>query len=618
MVVAVDDADAALADEFEDREEQADDLRLASAFEKRAEGAGRLLVARAETLQLIDHVGGVKLDGGLVGFDAVRAEPPELHGLDDALERAHEFEHVEVVHVEGVLPADSVHQRGAVGVGAAGGVAPRPLVEAVLELVASLAERAVFEKLAQQLRRRIARVELFVELRPRGVVVGLGVHVPALHLDERGRDHQKLRRLVHVDLVETLDVGEKLVGDGRQGDLGDVELGAADELEEQVERPLEGVEHHRVVAAVHAWSSLARPVPGAHCTLRAMMSPSRKPDAGRAHTATDLDLIRSIVHAEAEALEKLHRILDDSAVAAVDLIDSCRVAGGTVLVAGLGKSGLIGRKISATLASLGVPAHTVHPTDAMHGDLGTFRKQDLLLALSFSGESEEVVALAQILKQDGVKIVSISGGDPDRPEIPTGTLARLADVALSIGVVSEASDLALAPTNSTTATLALGDALAIAAAQRAEFTEHDFARTHPGGALGGMLRPIDDVLRFRVGDNLPVVNESETVREALEHTQTIGRRPGALIVIDDKGATAGIFTDGDLRRLITNFPSQLDNPIRDHMTRSPRVLNVSSLVRDALAMVREHRQDEIPIVDDAGKPVGLLDVQDLMAPRVVG
>jgi arabinose-5-phosphate isomerase len=326
-----------------------------------------------------------------------------------------------------------------------------------------------------------------------------------------------------------------------------------------------------------------------------------------------------VLRAEADAVAAIAPLLDGRLTRAIDLIHHAQQADGAILVAGLGKSGLIGRKLSATLASLGIPAHDVHPSEAMHGDIGRIRQTDVLLALSLSGETQEVVALAGILKQDGVKIISITGGGEDDPARGVGALARIADVSLSVGCITEAADLALAPTCSTTATLALGDAIALAVARRLAVTADDFARRHPGGTLGGLLRPVTDLLRFRVGENLPLVDATQTVREALHGTAQLGRRPGALIVINAAahGAIVGIFTDGDLRRLVTRGQHALDTPIADVMTRSPRTLPDTALVRDALAMVRQHRQDEVPIVDRDGKPLGLLDVQDLMAPRLV-
>jgi arabinose-5-phosphate isomerase len=283
-------------------------------------------------------------------------------------------------------------------------------------------------------------------------------------------------------------------------------------------------------------------------------------------------------------------------------------------VTGLGKSGLIGAKIAATLTSLGIPSHFVHPTEAAHGDLGRFRRDDVCLALSNSGETDEVIALAAALRQDSIPVVAITGGPGSSPP---SSLQRLATVTLRLIIAAEAgSPEFVAPTSSTTAALAVGDALALAAARRRNFSDRDFAKHHPGGSLGGLMRPVTDVLRFSAGRDLPLIPDSLSVSQALQRAAEAGRRPGA-IMLTENGRLSGIFTDGDLRRLVLRDPRELSRPIREVMTRSPRTLPATALVRDAVNMVREHRQDEIPIVDAAGRPVGLLDVQDLVAMRLV-
>lgn len=321
--------------------------------------------------------------------------------------------------------------------------------------------------------------------------------------------------------------------------------------------------------------------------------------------------IAAALRAESEAVASQIERLGDEIHRAVDVFAHCAEAGGSILVSGLGKSGLIGKKISATLASLGTPSHDIHPSEAAHGDLGRIRRTDCLLALSHSGETEEVVALASLLRQDDVQVVSITGGEG------RNTLARLSTVAITMGNIQEATDGILAPTCSTTTTLALGDALALAVARRRAFSADDFARRHPGGTLGGLLRPVTESLRAVAGRNLPVVEESLSVREALSRADQLGRRPGALLIVDTDGRLTGIFTDGDLRRLVLHRPEALETPISRVMTRSPRTLSDSALVRDAVRMVREHRQDEIPVLDSAGRPVGLLDVQDLISMKLV-
>jgi arabinose-5-phosphate isomerase len=327
--------------------------------------------------------------------------------------------------------------------------------------------------------------------------------------------------------------------------------------------------------------------------------------------ADEVSFIRGTLRAESAAIAQLESRVGPAWTAAVDVLERCGARGGSVVVTGLGKSGLVGAKISATLASLGTPSHFLHPSEAAHGDLGRVRRSDCVLALSHSGETEEVVALAAVVRQDGIPIVSITGGEG------ASALARLSTANVCLGEIDEAGHLALAPTCSTTAAQAVGDALALAVARRRSFSEQDFARRHPGGALGGLLRPVVDTLRFVAGRNLPVAREDETVRAALGEAESTGRRPGALLVVDARGALAGIFTDGDLRRLVLRDAAALDERLGDVMTRSPRTLASTALVRDAVRMVREHRADEIPVVDAEGRPVGLLDVQDLMALRVV-
>jgi arabinose-5-phosphate isomerase len=339
--------------------------------------------------------------------------------------------------------------------------------------------------------------------------------------------------------------------------------------------------------------------------------------------AEELAYARSILQAEAGAVSRLRDNLGPEFHRAVDLLERCAESGGTVLVTGLGKSGLIGAKISATLASLGIPSHAVHPSEAAHGDLGRFRPTDTVIALSFSGETDEVVNLAAVLKQDGVAIIGISGAGGQGPpgESAMGqksSLERIATVSLPIDIEGEAGGFEFAaPTCSTTAMLALGDALALCVARRRQFSDQEFAKRHPGGALGGLLKPITEVLRFTAGKNLPLIPQSVSVRRALDEASKVGRRPGAILLVDGEGRLAGIFTDGDLRRLILRDPGELDRPIESAMTRSPRTLPQSARVRDAVRMFRECRQDEIPVVDDAGRPVGMLDVQDLIAMRLV-
>ncbi len=344
---------------------------------------------------------------------------------------------------------------------------------------------------------------------------------------------------------------------------------------------------------------------------------------------TDLEVARALLRAEAQSVLAMADLLDDSFVRAVDLVVACAGGpggGGSVLVAGLGKSGLIGQKVAATLSSLAITSHYVHPSEAAHGDLGRFRPSDLCIALSYSGETDEVVNLAAILRQDGIPIIAITRGSVGRTDersiAAPSSLERLATVSLAVGDCDDA-DVTPAPMCSTTAMLALGDALALCASRQRNLTDDEFARRHPGGSLGGMLRPVMDIVRFRVGDPaagfIAAVPDDLTVAAALQCAeQTNGRRPGALLLVDsESGRLSGLFTDGDLRRLVLRGVQDLSRPVRELMTRDPATLPHTALARDAVRMVQENRRDEIPIVDERHRPVGILDVQDLIAMRLV-
>jgi len=328
-------------------------------------------------------------------------------------------------------------------------------------------------------------------------------------------------------------------------------------------------------------------------------------------------ITRALTH-EAEAISKLASAVDDRYTQAVDMIVACADGGGTVIVSGLGKSGHIGAKISATMASLGITSHAVHPTEAAHGDLGRFRKNDLAICLSHSGETSELVGLASILRQDKLPIIAITRGQSGSDNSKPSSLERIANVTLSAMVTDEAGDGDfLAPTTSTTAALAIGDALALAAARRRSFTNEEFHARHPGGTLGSLLKPVSELIRFHTGKNLPIANENDAVAFALEEASKVKRRPGALLITNNDGQLVGIFTDSDLRRLVLRDANELQSPLSDVMSGSPKTLKMSDLASDAVAMFREYRADEIPIVDKDDKPVGLLDVQDLIAMKLV-
>lgn len=306
-----------------------------------------------------------------------------------------------------------------------------------------------------------------------------------------------------------------------------------------------------------------------------------------------------VARTEAAAIERLALHLDDSFVRAVDLVLGCQ---GQVVVAGMGKAGLIGQKVSATLASTGTPSFFLHPAEALHGDLGRLRRDDLVLALSNSGETHELNVVATSARKLGASVIGVTGRRDS-------TLARVAHVVLDIGVIEEACPLRLAPTASTTAMLALGDSLAMVVLAEREFGPRDYARFHPGGSLGRRLMTVAEVMR--TGESLPLVNSGTTVLGVLRETRKTPGRPGVALIVDADGRLAGIFTDGDLRRLLERGEA-VDQVVDLHMARTPKVLRPDQLAEDAHRLLREHRIDQAPVLDAEGRPIGLVDVQDLL------
>tara|TARA_R110002126_G_scaffold6119_9_gene32241 strand:+ start:7588 stop:8577 length:990 start_codon:yes stop_codon:yes gene_type:complete len=310
---------------------------------------------------------------------------------------------------------------------------------------------------------------------------------------------------------------------------------------------------------------------------------------------------REVIRIEAEAIARLEGLLDQRFDAAVDLILACD---GQVVVTGMGKAGLIGQKISATLASTGTPSFFLHPADALHGDLGRLRPGDVVLALSNSGETAEVNAVLPVARKIGAKVIAMTGR-------PDSGLGRLADQVLEIGRVEEACPMKLAPTASTSAMLALGDALAMVVLAERGFDKADYALFHPAGSLGRRLMTVDEVMRK--GEELPLVPRGVKVIEVLKVMSTTPGRPGAALVTDATGALAGIFTDGDLRRLLEqDGAAALERPIDEFTASQPKVLSPDQLAEDAHRLLREHKKDQAPVVDAEGRVVGLIDVQDLL------
>jgi arabinose-5-phosphate isomerase len=314
-----------------------------------------------------------------------------------------------------------------------------------------------------------------------------------------------------------------------------------------------------------------------------------------------LRLARQIVHAEAQALLGLADALGDEFCRAVKLLADCR---GSVIVGGMGKAGLIGQKIAATLASTGTRSHFVHPGEALHGDLGRVHAHDVALLLSSSGQTEEIVRLLPALAELGVPLVAVTG----RPDSP---LAQAADVTLHIGSIREACPLGLAPSTSTTVMLALGDALALVASRMKRFTADDFARFHPGGSLGLKLATVEQAMRPAA--DCRVARSDHSVRDALVTQSRPGRRTGAIMVVDDAGRLAGIFTDSDLARLLEGKRDQaIDGPMGAVMTQSPTAVAAGTSVATACEILAQRKISELPVVDEHGRPLGLIDITDIL------
>ncbi|MGK5031224.1 KpsF/GutQ family sugar-phosphate isomerase [Janthinobacterium sp. MDT1-19] len=317
-------------------------------------------------------------------------------------------------------------------------------------------------------------------------------------------------------------------------------------------------------------------------------------------------LARTTLQIESDAIVALHTRLatDDSVGRAVAMLLQCK---GRVVVSGIGKSGHIARKIAATLASTGTPALFVHPAEAAHGDLGMVTSEDAFIAISYSGESSELMAIMPVVKRMGGVLISMTGK-------PNSSLAQLADVHLDISVEKEACPLNLAPTASTTVTLALGDAIAVALLDLRGFKEEDFARSHPGGALGRrLLTHVHDVMRS--GERVPKVAVDASLLQALEEMTKKGM--GMTAVVDANDRPVGVFTDGDLRRMFERVQDFTQVAIRDVMHAQPRSIAPERLAVDAVAVMEQFRINQMLVVDADGKLVGALHIHDLTQAKVI-
>jgi len=309
-------------------------------------------------------------------------------------------------------------------------------------------------------------------------------------------------------------------------------------------------------------------------------------------------LAAEVLEIESRAVENLKTRLNDDFVAACKL---CMDTRGRVVVTGMGKSGHVSNKIAATLASTGTPAFFMHPAEASHGDVGMITKQDLLLAVSYSGETAEVITILPVVKRMGAKLLSMTGN-------PNSTMAKAADVHLDISVSEEACPLNLAPTASTTATLAMGDALAVALLKSRGFTAEDFARSHPSGNLGKrLLLRVADVMRS--GDRIPAVSADVSLRDALLEMTEKGL--GMTAIVDENNKVLGIYTDGDLRRTLDSGADVRSTDIRDVMHRNCKTTSADVLAAEALHILEENKITSLLVADERGVLIGALNIHDL-------
>lgn len=311
-----------------------------------------------------------------------------------------------------------------------------------------------------------------------------------------------------------------------------------------------------------------------------------------------IDRAKDVLQIEASGIQELIDRIDESFEKAVELLYQCK---GRVVVTGIGKPGIIGRKISATFASTGTPSLWMHPVEAVHGDMGMVVKDDVVLAISNSGETDELVRLIPLMKKIGTKLIMLTGD-------PNSTLAKYADICLDVSVSREACTLGLIPTTSTTAALAMGDALAVSLLEKKGFELKDYAFYHPGGVIGRKLLQVKDVMRK--GSLHAVVSKDALVKDVL--LAITKARAGSATVVDRSGKVCGIFTDGDLRRHLEKDPMITTKTVSNVMTSNPVTVHMDMLAFSALRIIKDKKFDELLVVDNNNKPVGVVDEKDLL------
>lgn len=348
-------------------------------------------------------------------------------------------------------------------------------------------------------------------------------------------------------------------------------------------------------------ASSSKAGPADACGAPTLVS-SNEPFPGQARD-NDLIYARSIIEQHREQLLAISHRLDESFMRAVDTLLELH-SGARIVVSGMGKAGYIGMKLSATLASIGFPSFFLHPADAIHGDLGRLRKDDVVIVLSHSGETDEIVRLLPRIKQFGATCISITSSSGS-------TLGKHSEITIETGKIPEAGPLGLAPTTSTAVMLALGDALAMTLLKRRGISREEYAAFHPGGDLGRSLMLVAEIMRTK--ERVCVVHENTTNKAALKAITETAGRPGCAAIVDDTGVIVGVFTDGDLRRCLDRDHDFLVQPIGNFCSRNPLTIRADQLAQEACRIIQERKVNQLFVLNPNGKPVGMLHIQDLLA-----